>query len=146
MKNENPRHGGNVAGAVDTFVEHKYNIASSLKFQPRINVRSASVSVRLPVFLGNFTLPEAAVLYAKHGVPVLPLHGIRNNRCTCGTFCGEAAGGHPRVPGSFERRQPTCRRYEGTGGNGPTPISELRQVRLRGWPSLLSSAISAQHH
>ena len=50
MKNENPRHGGNVAGAVDIFVQHKYNIASSLKFQPRINVRSASVSVRLPSF------------------------------------------------------------------------------------------------
>ena len=103
-----------MAGAVDTFVEHKYNIASSLKFQPRINVRSASVSVRLPVFLGNFTLPEAAVLYAKHGVPVLPLHGIRNNRCTCGTFCGEAAGGHPRVPGSFRAATtnlPQIRRY-----------------------------------
>jgi putative DNA primase/helicase len=101
MKNENPRHGDNVAGAVDTFVEHKYNIASSLKFQPRIGVPSANVSARLPVFVGHFTLLEAAVLYAKNGVPVLPLHGIRNGRCTCGTYCGEAAGRHPLVPGSY---------------------------------------------
>src|SRR3984957_18684228 len=101
MKNENPRHGGNVAGAVDIFVERNDNIAPALKFQSRIATRRTSFSARLPVFLGNFTLPEAAVLYAKHGVPVLPLHGIRNNRCTCGTYCGAAAGGHPRVAGSF---------------------------------------------
>jgi len=100
MKNENPRHGGNVAGAVDFVDQQKDNIAPSPKFQSRIDMRSASVSAHLPVFLGNFTLPEAAVLYAKHGVPVLPLHGTRNRRCTCGTFCG-AAGGHPRVAGSF---------------------------------------------
>jgi putative DNA primase/helicase len=97
---KNP-HRGNPAGAVDIFAQHKDNIAPSLQFQSRIGLRSASVSARLPIFMGNFTLPEAAVLYAKHGVPVLPLHGIRNNRCTCGTFCGAAAGGHPRVPGSF---------------------------------------------
>jgi putative DNA primase/helicase len=86
---------------VDFVDQQKDNIAPSLKFQSRIATRSASVSAHLPVFLGSFTLLEAAVLYAKHGVPVLPLHGIRNHRCTCGTFCGEAAGAHPRVPGGF---------------------------------------------
>jgi bifunctional DNA primase/polymerase-like protein len=101
MKNENPRHGGNVAGAEQIFHQQQDNIAPLLKLQPRISTRSASVSAHLPVFLGNFTLLEAAVLYAKHGVPVLPLHGIRNNRCTCGTYCGDAAGGHPQVPSGF---------------------------------------------
>ena len=101
MNNENPRHGGNVAGAEQIFHQQQDNIAPLLKLQPRISTRSTSVSAHLPVFLGNLTLLEAAVLYAKHGVPVLPLHGIRNRRCTCGTFCGEAAGGHPRVPSGF---------------------------------------------
>src|ERR1700722_3802861 len=101
MNNDNPRHGGNVAGAEQIFHQQQDNIATLLKLQPRISTRSASVSAHLPVFLGNLTLLEAAVLYAKHGVPVIPLHGIRNNRCTCGTFCGEAAGGHPRVPSGF---------------------------------------------
>jgi putative DNA primase/helicase len=101
MKNKNSRRGGNAAGAVKLVDQQKDNTSPLLKFQQRIGTRSANVPARLPVFQGNFTLPEAAVLYAKHGVPVLPLHGIRNGRCTCRTFCGEAAGGHPRVPGSF---------------------------------------------
>jgi hypothetical protein len=101
MKYENPRHGGNVAGAEQIFHQQQDNIQPLLKLQPHIGTRSASASARLPVFLGNFTLLEAATLYGQNGVPVLPLHGIRNNRCTCGTFCGDAAGGHPRVAGSF---------------------------------------------
>jgi putative DNA primase/helicase len=98
---KNPRRGGNAAGAVDFVDQQQDNIAPYLKFQPHIGMRRASVTAHLPVFLGNFTLPDAAVLYAKHGVPVLPLHGIRNNRCTCGTYCGDAAGRHPLVPGSY---------------------------------------------
>lgn len=101
MKNESPRHGGNVAGAVDFVDQQKDIIAPSLKVQPHIGMRRASVSTRLPGFTGNLTLADAAVLYAKNGVPVLPLHGIRNNRCTCGTYCGDAAGAHPRVSGGF---------------------------------------------
>src|SRR3984957_21324669 len=101
MKNENSRRGGNAAGAVELVDQQNDHTVSLSKSQPRIDTRSASVPARLPVFLGHFTLPEAAVLYAKNGVPVLPLHGIRNNRCTCATCCGEAAGRHPLVPGSY---------------------------------------------
>jgi hypothetical protein len=35
MKNENPRHGGNVAGAEQIFHQQQDNIAPLLKFQPR---------------------------------------------------------------------------------------------------------------
>jgi putative DNA primase/helicase len=114
MKNEKPCRGGNAAGAGDFVDQQKDNTLPSLKFQSRIGMRSASAAAHLPVFSGNFTLPEAAVLYAKHDIPVLPLHGIRNRRCTCGTFCGEAAGAHPRVPGGFRAATsnlPQIRRY-----------------------------------
>jgi hypothetical protein len=37
MENENPRRGGNAAGAVEIFAEHKDNIVPSLTFQPRNN-------------------------------------------------------------------------------------------------------------
>jgi hypothetical protein len=35
MKNENPRRGGNAAGAVEIVIQQKDNIAPSLTFQPR---------------------------------------------------------------------------------------------------------------
>ena len=38
---------------------------------------------------------EAARLYARLGIRVLPVHGIRNGRCTCGKSCGNDAGKHP---------------------------------------------------
>jgi len=101
MKNENPRHGGNVAGAVNIFAQHKENSAPSLKFQSRADTRNTFASTRLPGFTDNLTLADAAVLYAKNGVPVFPLHGVRNGRCLCGGCCGQAAGRHPLVPNSY---------------------------------------------
>lgn len=39
---------------------------------------------------------EAALGYARRGWPVFPLHGIRNQRCTCGDpACSKSAGKHP---------------------------------------------------
>jgi hypothetical protein len=36
-----------------------------------------------------------ALRYAAGGLPVLPLHSIRDGRCTCGRDCGSNAGKHP---------------------------------------------------
>ena len=41
-------------------------------------------------------LLEAALHYARQGWPVLPLHSVREGRCSCGRDCGRAAGKHPR--------------------------------------------------
>lgn len=38
---------------------------------------------------------EWAALYAGSGLPVLPLHSIRDGRCTCGRDCGRNIGKHP---------------------------------------------------
>ncbi|MGB8200044.1 MAG: bifunctional DNA primase/polymerase, partial [Pseudonocardiaceae bacterium] len=35
-----------------------------------------------------------AVRYATHGLPVLPLHSVRDGRCTCATAC-KSPGKHP---------------------------------------------------
>jgi hypothetical protein len=43
-------------------------------------------------------LLEAALHYARQGWPVLPLHSVRGDRCSCGRDCGRAAGKHPRTP------------------------------------------------
>ena len=87
---------------METVIQQNDFSAFPHEFQSRIGMRSVGgITAQLPVFSRKFTLPEAALLYAKHGIPVLPLHGIRNRRCTCGTYCGEAAGAHPRVLGGF---------------------------------------------
>ena len=41
-------------------------------------------------------LLEAALHYARQGWPVLPLHSVREGRCSCGRDCDRAAGKHPR--------------------------------------------------
>jgi hypothetical protein len=40
-------------------------------------------------------LAEWAAKYAAAELPVLPLHSIRDGRCTCGTDCGDNAAKHP---------------------------------------------------
>jgi hypothetical protein len=40
-------------------------------------------------------LAEWAAKYAAAKLPVLPLHSIRDGRCTCGTDCGDNAAKHP---------------------------------------------------
>jgi hypothetical protein len=40
-------------------------------------------------------LAEWAAKYAAAKLPVLPLHSIRDGRCTCRTDCGRNAGKHP---------------------------------------------------
>jgi len=43
-----------------------------------------------------------ALLYAKAGLPVVPLHGLKNDVCTCDEeqHCTEP-GNHPRTPNGF---------------------------------------------
>ena len=98
MKNENPRLGGIQARAVEkTIIQQNDIIGPSSKFQPRADEAIGLTFLPSP----NFTPLEAALEYARQGIPVFPLHGIRNGRCTCGTFCGEAAGKHPLIAGGF---------------------------------------------
>jgi hypothetical protein len=105
MKNENPRRGRNPAGAVKIFVEQKDNIAPSLKFQPRADVRGAGLRY-LPT--ANLSLLELDVLVhsarceaaawpglwiSRRQAPTLPVPGARGNAerrieaaamiCTC---------------------------------------------------------------
>jgi hypothetical protein len=43
------------------------------------------------------TVREAAAAYAARGIPVLPLYGIKDGKCTCGRDCGRNAGKHPHA-------------------------------------------------
>jgi hypothetical protein len=98
MKKENPGLGGNQAGAVEkSIIQQNDNIAPPSKFQAR-----AKDAIGLTVLPScDQRLLESALTYAKQGVRVFPLHGLRNGRCTCGTFCGDAAGKHPRIADGF---------------------------------------------
>ena len=40
---------------------------------------------------------SAALLYASHGVPVVPVHGLKNSSCTCGDRHCKRPGRHPRT-------------------------------------------------
>jgi putative DNA primase/helicase len=95
-----PYHAFGVAGGT---VKKSYRqtsfIPPSIDFQPRANVLASTELKYLPT--SNLSLLESALMYARQGVPVFPLHGVRSGRCTCGTFCGEAAGKHPQIAGSF---------------------------------------------
>jgi DNA-binding transcriptional ArsR family regulator len=49
---------------------------------------------------------QAALSYARRGLRVLPLHSIRDGRCTCGKPCDRRAGKHPigiLVPNGVKR-------------------------------------------
>jgi Bifunctional DNA primase/polymerase, N-terminal len=48
------------------------------------------------------SLLATALLYAKAGLPVVPLHGLKNGVCTCDEeqHCTEP-GNHPRTPNGF---------------------------------------------
>jgi hypothetical protein len=50
----------------------------------------------------NGTRHATALLYAKAGLPVVPLHGLKNGVCTCDEeqHCTEP-GNHPRTPNGF---------------------------------------------
>jgi Protein of unknown function (DUF3987)/Bifunctional DNA primase/polymerase, N-terminal/Primase C terminal 1 (PriCT-1) len=43
------------------------------------------------------SMVRAALWYAKHGLPVFPVHSARDGRCTCGKVDCEHPGKHPRT-------------------------------------------------
>ena len=43
------------------------------------------------------TCLATALHYAKHGLLVVPLHGLRDGRCTCGRKNCKQPGRHPRI-------------------------------------------------
>jgi hypothetical protein len=45
----------------------------------------------------NGTRQATALLYAKAGLPVVPLHGLKNGGCTCDNEDCEQPGRHPRI-------------------------------------------------
>src|SRR5207249_1220410 len=46
---------------------------------------------------------DAMLAYAANGLPVFPLHGVRDDgRCTCGDPRCEDVGKHPRLKGAFK--------------------------------------------
>jgi hypothetical protein len=46
---------------------------------------------------------KAARFYARHGVPVFPLHTVKDGKCSCGNpSCDGNKGKHPRVSGGFK--------------------------------------------
>jgi hypothetical protein len=47
---------------------------------------------------------QVALLYAKAGLPVVPLHGVRDRLCTCGNKDCEQPGRHPRTKGATTDR------------------------------------------
>jgi putative DNA primase/helicase len=57
-----------------------------------------------PPTLGLSDLGEAALEYARRGIPVFPLHGIRDGHCTClrPTCDPKKAGKHPRTTHGFK--------------------------------------------
>ncbi len=93
--NENPRRGENTAGAevVDQF-EQQQHTASPASIQ------------------STGTLLDWALAYARHGLHVLPLHSMRNGRCTCGHDCRRNAAKHPRVKRGFKAATTDARQIE----------------------------------
>src|SRR5580704_17594649 len=77
MKTETPA-AGEAAGAAAVLQGEQMTIAPPASFQP------------------SFTMLECALLYAKFGWYVLPVHSMRDGQCSCGNkTCGSPAK-HPR--------------------------------------------------
>lgn len=101
MTNENPRRGGNTAGAAEGNLAHQESTSPPPIFQSRSPASTATSSGgdRAP---RPSTLLDWALAYASRGFRVLPLHNMREGRCTCGQDCGKNAAKHPRVKGGYK--------------------------------------------
>jgi putative DNA primase/helicase len=84
------------------------------------------------------TRVSVALLYASHGVPVVPLHGLKKKRCTCGDENCERPGGHPRADLDFA--DGTCDRDEITRWWKKWPNARIGIVL--GWPSKLMALVT----
>jgi hypothetical protein len=69
-------------------------------------------------------LLSAALTYAKRGWRILPVHSVRNERCSCGRFpCGEDnknAGKHPRIVGWVKRATTSRKEIKRWWGRWPS--------------------------
>jgi len=101
MINKNPRRDGVTAGAAGK-VEQQQIISPSPEFQEP-NATNAT-QPNLPI--------DWALLYARNGWSVFPLHSVHDGRCTCGRDCGKNAGKHPRVKGGFKVATTDARQIE----------------------------------
>jgi Bifunctional DNA primase/polymerase, N-terminal len=54
------------------------------------------------IALKKSTHLSTALLCAKHGLRVVPLHGLRDGRCTCGDKDCKQPGRHPRTPNGIK--------------------------------------------
>ena len=70
---------------------------SSKSHLPEDNASSHSLPDSESMTQHEDSLLASALQYARDGWPVLPLHGIKHGRCTCGKVSGSAPGKHPRT-------------------------------------------------
>ena len=96
---------------------------------------------------------DAALAYARRGLRVLPVHGVRDGRCTCGRPDCAAPGKHPRTPHGVReattdeatirawwRRWPDANLAVATGSgvivldaDGPEGVASLQALGLLAW-------------
>jgi hypothetical protein len=81
---------------------------------------------------------SVALLYASYGLPIVPLHGSNNSRCTCGDENCERPGGHPRADLDFA--DGTCDRDEITRWWKKWPNARIGIVL--GWPGKLMALMT----
>jgi putative DNA primase/helicase len=81
---------------------------------------------------------SAALLYASHGVPVVPLHGLKNSRCTCGDRDCKRPGGHART--KLDIADATLDREEIRRMWKKWPSAEIGIVM--GWPGKLMALMT----
>ena len=70
---------------------------SSKSHLPEDNASSHSLPDSESMTQHEDSLLASALQYARDGWPVLPLHGIKHGRCTCGKVSCSAPGKHPRT-------------------------------------------------
>jgi Bifunctional DNA primase/polymerase, N-terminal len=70
----------------------------------RENQRRHRASANAITGNSNRSRLKAALLYGKAGLPVVPLHGVKGGRCTCGDAACDQPERHPRTKGATTDR------------------------------------------
>lgn len=101
----------------------------------------------------NVTRLRAALLYASHGVPVVPMHGLKKGRCTCGDRQCKRPGRHARtkldVEGATLDREEIRRMWKkwpsakiGIVMGSPGKLIALMTDGPAGWQTLRAVAVT----